>query len=260
MTTYRRLKLPHLHPPGATFSVLLLVEDAIPSDLMHRLKIAREKELLQIKGKRLPGWQRALGVAQLSHDRELDRCLRLHASQEHPLAHPEAAQLMVDRIKTYDGKYYDLYAYSVLSNHVHLELDFSLQLPDNWQGEEHLPNYVNLAKVMNLIKGGSARYINQVLGRTGNSLWTNRYRDRFIRNEAHLLNACSYTKLNPQAAGLVTNWRDHPFTGGMSEEALAERRHRRVYPSAELWISRLLDFDAGVREVKRPSPRRRTRD
>lgn len=260
MPIYRRLKLPHLHPPGATFSILLLVQDAIPKDLMRRLKVAREKELRHIKAQRLPGWQRALGVAQLSHDRELDRCLRLHASQEHPLASPKAARLLVDRIKEFDGEYYDLCSYSVMSNHAHMELDFSLQLPDDWQGEEDIPGYVNLAKVMNLIKGGSAYYINLALGRAGQSLWTTRYRDRFIRDEAHLLNACAYTKLNPQAAGLVNNWRDHPFTGGMSQEALDERRHRRVYPNAELWISRLLDFDAGVREGKRPAPRRRKRD
>ncbi|MEM9930276.1 MAG: transposase [Bacteroidota bacterium] len=245
MSVYRRLKLPHLHPPGATFSILFLVNDAVPRPFLRQLSIERSARLNRIRQQKLPGWQRALREAQKFYDYALDRALRLHATQDHPLARPEAAQLMVDQIKKYQGRHYDLCAYSVMSNHVHMELDFSIQLPDKWNGEEKIPDYKNVAKVMNLIKGGSAYQINKLLDRRGQPLWTKRYRDRFIRDERHLKAACIYTKQNPVKAKLVKRWEDHPFTGGMSEQELSDRRHRRVYPDPGYWIGRLGEYDGG---------------
>jgi REP element-mobilizing transposase RayT len=245
---YRRLNLPHLHPIGASFSILLLVEDAVPKPLLAKFQAERLKQLQEIRSNRFPGWQRALGKAQGRLDRQFDRLLARHADQSHPLSHPRAAELLVERIKKYDGKYYELYAYSVMSNHAHLELDFSIQLPAHWSSGHPIPGYVNVAKAMNLIKGGSARYINQELGRTNKPLWAPRYRDRFIRSEKHLDLACAYTRNNPVVAGLVTDWRDHPFTGGMSLEEITARRDRRFYPDAKLWIERLKKLDRESRK------------
>lgn len=240
---YRRLKLPHLHPIGATFSILMLVQDAVPKDLLRQLKLARTNELMQIRNKKLPGWKRSIVKAQAFYDKELDRLLRLHANQDHPFRDPECAQILVDRLKKYDGQYYDLYSYSVMSNHAHAELDFSVQLPRNWQPGTPIPNYINLAKVMNLIKGGSSYLVNKHKNSQGQPLWGVRYRDRFIRSEEHLTFARRYTLNNTVKAGLFRTWQDHPFSGGMTEAAVAERRFRRIYPDARHWIDRLADFD-----------------
>jgi len=241
---YRRLKLPHLQPVGATFSLLFLLKDAVPSPLLHKLSCKRVTTLKDIKSKKLPGWKRALIVAQISFDHQLNDLLRRHANQSHALSSPKAAKIVVDRLKEYHGKYYDLYSYSVMSNHVHAELDFSVQLPLDWQLGQFPTSYVQLDKVVNLIKGGSARYVNQLHGQTGSSLWSSRYRDRFIRGEQHLAHACAYTKNNAVTAGLVKRWEDHPFTGGMTVEEIGERQYRRVYPDVGLWLERLREFDA----------------
>lgn len=240
---YRRHRLPHLHPVGATFSILLLVQDAVPKPILTKLQAERLRALQEIRSTRYPGWQRALTKAQVRFDREFNRLLNHHAEQSYPLSNPEVAQILVDRLQQYNGRYYDLYAYSVMPNHAHMELDFSVQLPENWTPGQKPSNYVNVAKVMNLIKGGSARYINQMLGRTGKSLWTSRYRDRFIRNEQHLELAVSYTLNNAVSAGLVEDWQNHPFTGGMSKKSIKARRDRRHYPDAGLWVERLREFD-----------------
>jgi hypothetical protein len=65
--------------------------------------------------------------------------------------------------------------------------------------------------MMQLIKGGSSRYINQKLGRKG-PLWARDYFDRYMRSEQDLDNKIDYLLQNPVQAGLVNHWRDWPWT------------------------------------------------
>ncbi len=203
----------------------------------------RLEKLNSIKNSKADNWRQALIKAQLKFDRDFETLLQKHANQSHPLANPEAAQIMVDRLKKFDGIYYDLYAYSVISNHVHAELDFSVQLPEGYRPGDKLENYVALDQVVKLLKGGSAYYINKLLGNTGVSLWPKRYRDRFIRGESHLFSACMYTRNNPVMAGLVKVSTEHPFTGGMSYEEIAQRQERRIYPNPADWYQKLKEYD-----------------
>lgn len=240
---YRSFKLPHLHPVGATYSILLCVADAVPRSMLKKLNDERIGIIASIKQSKREGWQLAVTKTQLEYDRRFDALLNKQANQTHPFSDPGAAQIMVDRLKQFDKQFYDLYAYSVMSNHVHAELDFSIQLPKNYQPSTDLPNYTPLDKVIQLIKGGSAFYINKYLGNTGTSLWTKRYRDRFIRGESHLLSACRYTRKNPEVAGIVIDAKDHPFTGGMAYNEIAIRQERRIYPNPGDWYDRLEEYD-----------------
>jgi len=108
-----------------------------------------------------------------------------------------------------------------MSNHAHLQLDFSVQCPKDWDGVSLLPDYVNLATVIGRIKGGSAYDINKEIGRKG-KLWRPGYYDRYMRNRKHLVTEFWYILRNPEKAGLVSSWRDHPFTYG--DPNLAGRR------------------------------------
>jgi len=204
----------------------------------------RRQKLHAIRSGRLPGWRQVLTATQIELDRRFDDLLRRHANQSHALSDPLAAKIMVGRLQEFHGVHYDLCAYSVMSNHVHAELDMSVQLSADWQVGQTPASYFPFHKVINMIKGGSSRYINQALGTTGTPLWAIRYRDRFIRGERHLANACRYTRNNAVAAKLVERWEDHPFSGGMTEAELAERQQRRVYPDEGLWMERLREFDA----------------
>lgn len=240
---YRSFKLPHFHPIGATYSILLCVADAVPKPLLINLNTERKEAIAKIKQNKREGWQRDVFNTQLEYDHRFDNLLTKHTNQTHPFADSIAAQIMVDRLKQFDKNFYDLYAFSVMSNHVHAELDFSVQLPDGYQLGTELPNYTPLDKVIQLLKGGSAYYINKKLGRTGTPLWTKRYRDRFIRGESHLLSACRYTRKNPVTAGLVIDAKDHPFTGGMTYDEIATRQERRIYPNPGDWYDKLEGYD-----------------
>jgi putative DNA methylase len=68
----------------------------------------------------------------------------------------------------------------------------------------------SLAKIMQGLKGYTARELNKVLGRNG-PFWQNESFDHLIRNEADWLDKFDYIHNNPVKAGLVDRPQDYPF-------------------------------------------------
>lgn len=93
-----------------------------------------------------------------------------------------------------DGIEYKLICYTVMSNHVHTV--FSL-----------LEGNKGLSKIMQSIKGISARESNKILNRTG-KFWQVESFDRLIRNENEFWNIVRYVLNNPVKTKLVKHWKD----------------------------------------------------
>ena len=97
-----------------------------------------------------------------------------------------------------DEKEYKLICYTIMPNHIHLV--FSL-----------IPGNSGISKIMQGIKGTSARKCNEFLNRKG-KFWQDESYDRLIRNDVELYFVIRYVLLNPVEAGLVTNWHDWKYT------------------------------------------------
>lgn len=112
-----------------------------------------------------------------------------------------------------DRQYYDLHAYCIMPNHVHILIDTKQQLEQiNNDFIADIPEgYVQLDKIMQLIKGSIARYANLALGRTG-KFWQRDSYDHYIRNEKEWQNILAYILNNPVKAGLVKDWENWPYT------------------------------------------------
>lgn len=82
------------------------------------------------------------------------------------------------------GKLYEMVAFAIMPNHVHLLIK----------------PLKELSIVMQKIKGGSARLINQQMGRKG-VFWAEEYYDKLIRDEQHFKSVYNYIKNNPLALG-----------------------------------------------------------
>ena len=184
--------LTHFHHVGATFAVTTQLNDAVPKEILIQSRIKYEEKIEEIKNSKTKNKELQIYEAQVSYEKELESLLHAKYNQEHLLAKPPVAQLVADKILQYHGEYYDCIAFMIMSNHIHLLLDFSLQLVDDWVVENEEPiGYVNLDVVMRYIKGGTSIAINRLLSRTG-KVWRPGYYNRYIRNERHLAIAYQY--------------------------------------------------------------------
>lgn len=102
-----------------------------------------------------------------------------------------AASIVVENLKHFDGQRYDLLAWCVMPNHVHV-----LATPhDGWP----------LEKLLHSWKQFTAKRINALLGRTG-TLWQSEYYDHLVRGASDMAHCLKYVLENPIKAGLQ-NWK-----------------------------------------------------
>jgi len=143
------------------------------------------------------------GHAFVAADRELDmrRCGPLW------LRDARIADLVADAISSGESRrrFYDLRAWVVMPNHVHL-----LILP-----KEPVP------VLMRWLKGSTARRANQLLGRTGQPFWQDESYDHWVRNRDELQRIVRYIEQNPVNAGLAGAVDLWPWSSAWQAEAPA---------------------------------------
>jgi putative transposase len=104
------------------------------------------------------------------------------------LKRPEIADLVVEALRRGAvNRLYELAAFVVMSNHVHVLLR----------------PIEKLTRILQLLKGATARQANEVLGRTGESFWQRESYDHWVRNRDEFGRILAYIENNPMKAGLV---------------------------------------------------------
>lgn len=111
------------------------------------------------------------------------------------------ADMLCTAFKFYDAKLYDLHAYCVMPNHIHLLVK---PLPEA-DGE-----YCKLSTIVQRLKSYTSKEINRVLNRQGR-VWNEDYFDRYIRDEDDYYHAVNYILHNPVKAGLATQPEDWKY-------------------------------------------------
>jgi REP element-mobilizing transposase RayT len=124
------------------------------------------------------------------------------------LREPEAAACVVENWRHFAGERYDLIAWVVMPNHVHVLIRV-------YEG-------ISLAKIVQSWKSYTGKRIRQMMddpGRAGarrspgvqtRAVWMREYWDRYIRDERHFAAAVGYIHENPVKARLVKlpqDWR-----------------------------------------------------
>ena len=162
-----RRRLPHLYPQDGWLFVTWHLHGSLPP--------ARYP----------PPGKPSAGKAFVWMDRYLD------TARQGPmfLGRPEVARLVVGALQRgLERGYYDLRAFVVMRNHVHVLLR-PLQAT---------------APLLQWLKGSTAREANQVLGRTGQPFWQRESYDHWVREERQLERIVVYIENNPVQAGLAT--------------------------------------------------------
>ena len=196
----KRARLPHWRAEHAIYFVTWNLADALPSEVMARFRGERDAEreqICRIRGSATMPEQRMLDAALIE---ACERFLDQHAG-ECLLRDRRAAQVVADSLMFFDGVRYQLFAWCVMPNHVHVVFSFI--------------NGFDLSSILHSLKGFTSKEINKVLGRQG-TLWQAESFDRCIRDSKELERTIDYILGNPIAAGME-NW---PFLG-MNPEVIA---------------------------------------
>lgn len=113
------------------------------------------------------------------------------------LRRAEVAAVIVKGLKRgADTGLYDLRAFAVMANHVHI-----LFRPCE-----------EVSGTLQWIKGSTAREANRLLDRTGKPFWQRESYDHWVRNELQFKKIVAYIENNPVKAGLVSEASQYPWS------------------------------------------------
>jgi REP element-mobilizing transposase RayT len=173
MAEYRR-RLPHFHPDGEYLFVTWRLHGSLP--------LAQPDVIYATPGH-----------AFAAHDRAL--------AQSHGtlwLSDTRVARQVVEAIRHGESqkRFYELDAWVVMPNHVHL-----LILP-----------HVSLPQITHWVKGRTARESNLLLGRAGGPFWQHESYDHWVRNEREFQRIAACIEENPVSAGLAGTPEDWPWS------------------------------------------------
>ncbi len=112
------------------------------------------------------------------------------------LKRPEMGAMVVDAIRYQDGRQFELHAYVVMANHVHLLITPLVEVPT----------------LTRSLKRFTARRGNMMLGVVGQPFWQDESYDRMVRNDTEFQNIARYIEWNPVQAGLVLTPEEFPWS------------------------------------------------
>ncbi len=177
----QRRRPPHVYPVGKALFITWHLHGGLPHKLFP------------------PPHKKNAGQAFVWMDRYLD------SARDGPLylKQKPIAQLVVDSIHygAEQLQYYDLRAFVVMANHVHL-----LVLPR-----------VSPSRFLQALKGYTAREANRLLARTGQPFWQAESYDHWVRHDRESDRIQAYIENNPVKAGLVANAADYPWSSAATK-------------------------------------------
>ncbi len=196
MKTFYKRNLPHIQPPGATLFVTFCLADSIPKRVVEELKQENQSlnKLIQKSWNKRDEQFKKLYDQQKRMLAKYDQYLHRNRRGPHFCKNNQIANLVCTSMKHWDQQKYDLLAYCIMSNHVHVVFT-----PLRIKNDE----YYELGSIMHSIKSYTANEANKILNREGKSFWTDESFDHFCRDEDELQRIIYYVLNNPLKAGLV---------------------------------------------------------
>jgi REP element-mobilizing transposase RayT len=169
--------LPHRDEPGLTQFVTFRLADSFPAELRSEWEALFSIEDDQVRRTKFEEYL----------DRGRGQC---------HLRRPEIASIVERTLLFRHEVQYELIAWSVMPNHVHVLFDVKS---------------IPMSQILDAWKGYSAKEINKVL-KTKGKLWQDGYWDTYMRSGEHQLVTRSYVENNPVAANLIKSEKDWPWS------------------------------------------------
>jgi len=200
---YSKRKRPHIYPGGATFMIGMRLAGNITRPAVKRIL-----ELKRLYGQHIPPkiyWEATAEERVGFRKLLLGACCRRDLNGPFHLHHSnQCRQILIDGLHFRDGIEYEIIAYSILPNHVHLVI-------------QRLSKNIHMGELLWRIRKFTGRKSNEVLQLVGTEYWERESYDHIIQTQNELLNQVKYTLMNPVVRGLAKRWKDWPGNYLMKE-------------------------------------------
>lgn len=232
MKTFYKRNLPHYTPEGRVFFITSRLANSLPHNVIEQLKRDKQKEEKLIAGiKNINLKKEEYYKNQKLYFAKFDNALDNLSNGPYWLKDERAAEIVKEAFHYRDGNVYDLYAYTIMPNHIHILIKPLVgQLPpanlvghgdklsepkDNTKGKEFeqlnkLPLKPNIGRtkpspyflgdIMESLKRYTALECNNLLNRKG-SFWQHENYDHVVRSHGELVRIVKYILNNPVKAG-----------------------------------------------------------
>ena len=186
MAEFYRKRLPHWQPPEGTFFITYRLAGSIPMEKIRQFKKMPERKIFKSSKLLRNAW----------YFRCSDRFLDDNPNGPYWLAKKDIAEIVFQSLLYNNGKQYDLHAFCIMSNHVHVLLTAKKGAPQ-------------LFRIMQTHKSYTAVMANRILGRSG-KFWELESYDHLVRNNLSFERILRYILNNPVKARLIQRWQDWP--------------------------------------------------
>jgi len=184
--------LPHIQPLEETFFITYRLVDSIPVSKIKELEAiaAQQQKIATTKEEKYNEQKRHFGL--------VDDYLDKNPNEPYWLKQDAVASVVVDSLHFCNEKFYTLWSYCIMPNHVHLVVTT-------------LENAPPLYNILQRHKRYTAVECNKVLKRSG-QFWTHESYDHIVRNNDEFNRIIFYTINNAVKAGFVKEWKDWKWT------------------------------------------------
>jgi len=126
------------------------------------------------------------------------------------LADDGVAGIVHEAISHRDGSVYDLLAFCIMPNHVHLVFSPVGRLAESPTMRDGVSHYI-VTDILSSLKKFTALRANRILNREG-QFWQHESYDHVVRSEGELTRIIQYVAFNPVNTGLCKRWQDWKWT------------------------------------------------
>ena len=224
---------PHWEKDGGVYFVTWRLADSLPLELGQQISTAREQLIAAAKqeNRDLSSIERRLLEA--LHTEKMERLLNAGHGECH-LKDDRCARIVADALAYFDGDRYQLHAWCVMPNHVHVVITVK-------PGQQ-------LAAILHSWKSFTAKACNKALSRSG-EFWMDESFDRLVRDDSEYARFVRYTLDNPASAGLA-DWKWVGTGKGFAGETPTSPTAAGETPTSRPVLTRILE--AKFRGMVRP--------
>lgn len=190
------------------YHVVFRLAGSLPIAAIESLRLEREQAEREIeKAESDHVKKRLLQEHHWSYFERFDDVLDGNSTGPLWLREPAVASIAKEALHYRDGREYDLLAYCIMPNHVHMvfELVGRAVCPTYTKVDRAVCPTYPVTEILRKLKWNTALRANRVLHRRG-AFWQDESYDHVIRNGEELERTIWYVLNNPVKAGLVATW------------------------------------------------------